>query len=48
MQEDLTPASVVAVLEGLARGEPVKPGPQNGRLNSAPDAENRTLKEKVR
>ena len=31
MQEDLTPSSVVAVLEGLARGEPVKPGPQNGR-----------------
>ena len=48
MQEDLTPSSVVAVLEGLARGEPVKPGPQNGRLNSAPDAEKRTLKEKVR
>ncbi|WFD17770.1 hypothetical protein MARU1_003833 [Malassezia arunalokei] len=44
--EDLTPSSVVAVLEGLARGEPVKPGPQNGRLNSAPDAEKRTLKEK--
>ena len=48
MQEDLTPSSIVAVLEGLARGEPVKPGPQNGRLNSAPDAEKRTLKEKVR
>lgn len=43
MQEDLTPESVVRVLDGLARGENVKPGPQNGRLNSSPDRENRTL-----
>ena len=46
-QEDLTPESVVKVLEGLARGEHVKPGPQNGRLTSAPDNKNRTLTEEV-
>ncbi|WFD21211.1 hypothetical protein MCAP1_003472 [Malassezia caprae] len=45
-QEDLTPESVVKVLDGLARGENVPTGPQNGRLNSAPDRENRTLTEK--
>ena len=44
-QEDLTPESVVQVLDGLARGENVPTGPQNGRLHSAPDRENRTLKE---
>lgn len=43
--EDLTPESVVKVLDGLARGEHVKPGPQNGRLTSAPDNKNRTLTE---
>ncbi|KAL4399651.1 NADH:ubiquinone oxidoreductase 24 [Malassezia pachydermatis] len=43
--EDLTPESIVKVLEGLARGEKVKPGPQNGRLTSAPDKEKRTLTE---
>lgn len=46
-QEDLTPESIVKVLEGLARGEKVKPGPQNGRLTSAPDKEKRTLTEEV-
>lgn len=45
-QEDLTPESVVKVLDGLARGEDVPTGPQNGRMASAPDRENRTLTEK--
>lgn len=41
--EDLTPNSVVALIEALARGEQPKPGPQNGRQSSAPLAGLTTL-----
>jgi NADH-quinone oxidoreductase subunit E len=34
--EDLTPASLETLLDDLAAGRPVKPGPQNGRHLSAP------------
>lgn len=34
--EDLDPESTVRLLEALARGERPKPGPQNGRITSAP------------
>lgn len=42
--EDLTPENTVRILEALARGESPKPGPQSGRLGSAPDTHERTLK----
>lgn len=34
--EDLDPASTVKILDALAKGETPKPGPQNGRMASAP------------
>lgn len=34
--EDLTPESFEEILEGIARGEIPKPGPQNGRQTSCP------------
>lgn len=37
--EDLTPESFEKVLDGFAKGQPVKPGPQNGRQLSAPAGE---------
>ena len=41
--EDLDAASMQKLLEALARGEKPKPGPQNGRLNSAPEGGPTTL-----
>jgi NADH-quinone oxidoreductase subunit E len=41
--EDLTPESFEKVLEAIARGEGVKPGPQNGRQFSAPLGGDTTL-----
>lgn len=46
--EDLTPESIVKVLDGLKEGEQVKPGPQDGRLQSAPATPDRPLQSKVR
>jgi NADH-quinone oxidoreductase subunit E len=43
--EDLTPENFEALLEGLRRGRPMRPGPQNGRQFSAPIGGARTLKE---
>jgi len=43
--EDLTPENFEALLEGLRRGRPVKPGPQNGRQFSAPIGGAKTLSE---
>ncbi len=43
--EDLTPESFEDLLEGFAKGEPPKPGPQNGRHYSAPDGGPTVLKE---
>jgi NADH-quinone oxidoreductase subunit E len=34
--EDLTPETTVALLDDLAAGRPVKPGPQSGRVSSEP------------
>ena len=42
--EDVTPEIMVEILEKLAKGEAVKPGPQNGRQTSAPDGGPTTLK----
>jgi NADH-quinone oxidoreductase subunit E len=42
--EDLTKESFNKVLDGLASGKPVKPGPQNGRQFSAPIGGVTTLK----
>jgi NADH-quinone oxidoreductase subunit E len=44
--EDLTPESFEKVLDGFARGQPVKPGPQNGRQFSAPEGELTSLTDK--
>ncbi len=43
--EDLTPDSFGKVLDGFATGQPLKPGPQNGRQFSAPIGGPTTLKE---
>lgn len=43
--EDLTPESFGKVLDGIATGNPPKPGPQNGRQFSAPMTGPTTLKE---
>jgi len=43
--EDLTPEKVVGLLDALAKGEEITPGPQNGRQNSAPEGGPTTLKE---
>jgi NADH-quinone oxidoreductase subunit E len=41
--EDLTPENFEALLEGMRRGRPTKPGPQNGRQFSAPQNGAKTL-----
>lgn len=41
--EDLTPETMVALLEKLAKGDEAKPGPQIDRLNSAPAGEKTSL-----
>jgi NADH-quinone oxidoreductase subunit E len=41
--EDLTPKLFVKVLDGIARGEPVKPGSQTGRQASCPEGGPTTL-----
>jgi NADH-quinone oxidoreductase subunit E len=41
--EDLTPESLNRVLDDLAAGRPVKPGPQNGRVSSEPEGGAQTL-----
>ncbi|WFD01037.1 hypothetical protein MYAM1_003797 [Malassezia yamatoensis] len=46
--EDLTPESIVKIVDALEQGEHVKPGNQDGRLNSAPAGNERTLTEKRR
>lgn len=43
--EDLTPESMTKLLDDLANGKPVTPGPQNGRQTSAPDGGATTLKD---
>ncbi|WP_407154423.1 NADH-quinone oxidoreductase subunit NuoE [Bradyrhizobium sp. STM 3557] len=43
--EDLTPDSFGKVLDGFATGQPLRPGPQNGRQFSAPVGGPTTLKE---
>lgn len=45
--EDLTPESFDKVLDGFARGEPLKAGPQNGRQFSAPEGELTSLIDKA-
>lgn len=42
--EDLTPESMSKLLDDLASGKKVTPGPQNGRQTSAPDGGATTLK----
>ena len=42
--EDLTPQTMVGLLDALRRGEAVKPGPQNGRHTSEPEGGPTTLK----
>jgi len=41
--EDLTPESLGKLLDDLAAGRPVKPGPQNGRRSSEPMDDVKTL-----
>src|SRR5690606_618804 len=41
--EDLTPESLEKLLDDLAAGKPVKPGPQNGRRASEPEGAITTL-----
>lgn len=41
--EDLTPASIEALLDNLAAGRPVKVGPQNSRHGSEPEGVQKTL-----
>lgn len=41
--EDLTPEIMVEILDKLAKGEAVKPGPQNGRMCSEPEGGPQTL-----
>ena len=43
--EDLTPELMERVLDGFARGQPVKPGSQMGRTSSAPAGGATTLKD---
>ncbi|MBY0406831.1 MAG: NAD(P)H-dependent oxidoreductase subunit E [Rickettsiales bacterium] len=42
--EDLTPESMVSVIEQLAAGHHPRPGPQSGRISSEPTAGLTTLK----
>ncbi len=44
--EDLTPESLEKLLDDLAAGREVTPGPQNGRQTSAPAGEPKTLTDK--
>ena len=44
--EDLTPASFEKLLDDIAAGKSVKPGPQNGRQLSAPEGELTSLTDK--
>jgi NADH-quinone oxidoreductase subunit E len=41
--EDLTPAILEKILDDLAAGRPVKPGPQSGRRSSEPHGDVKTL-----
>ncbi len=41
--EDLDARSTEAILDALARGQKPKPGPQNGRITSAPASGPTTL-----
>lgn len=43
--EDLTPEKMTELLDKLAKGEEIQPGPQNGRQTSAPEGGPTTLKE---
>ncbi len=43
--EDLDPGKMEKLLDALARGKPVTPGPQSGRQGSAPDGGPTTLLE---
>ena len=45
--EDLTPETFGKVLDGYANGQPLKPGPQNGRQFSAPEGELTSLTDKA-
>ena len=45
--EDLTYETMAAILDKLAAGEPVKPGPQIDRQVSCPEGGPTTLKEMV-
>lgn len=46
--EDLTPESITSILEALAKGEEVKPGPQTNRQTSAPLGGATTLKDFIK
>ncbi len=41
--EDLTPESARAIIDAFRQGQTPKPGPQNGRINSAPEGGPTTL-----
>jgi NADH-quinone oxidoreductase subunit E len=41
--EDLTPDLLIKLMDDLAAGRPVKPGPQNGRVSSEPEGGPTTL-----
>jgi NADH-quinone oxidoreductase subunit E len=41
--EDLTPDLLIKLMDDLAAGRPVKPGPQNGRVSSEPEGGATTL-----
>jgi NADH-quinone oxidoreductase subunit E len=43
--EDLTPETFETLLDDLAAGRPVKPGPQNGRRSSEPHEDVKTLQD---
>jgi NADH-quinone oxidoreductase subunit E len=45
--EDLTPASFEKLLDDIAAGKSVTPGPQNGRQLSAPEGELTSLTDKT-
>ena len=41
--EDLTPEKLASLVDAVKRGEAIKPGPVNGRQNSAPEGGAKTL-----
>jgi NADH-quinone oxidoreductase subunit E len=43
--EDLTPDLLIKLMDDLAAGRPVKPGPQNGRVSSEPEGGATTLQD---